>query len=456
MQTSSTPDSDTAEATPRSEIEIKCFDPDNPAAPCPICDGMGWIKYDVPVMHHDFGRLVRCPNATQEADAERRERLRRLGNLSAYADKRLENFNTTPSGYSSYYAASLASAHGVAVDFAKNPVGIVVFEGGTGCGKTHLATGIGNIHLEQGNPVWFMNAPDLLDHLRSTYRSDSDLAYDELFERVRTVDLLILDDLGTENPSAWAQEKLYQLIDHRYIRRMPTVITTNHRVEDMEPRLRSRLLDHSPGRSRRIIVAAPDYRTGNRAQDSLENSLNTYNQLNFSTFELDTKMLPAERDHLHRMVQAAYTYAENPSRWITFTGQYGTGKTHLAAAIANYLQEQTGNAIFVTIPDLMDHLRQTFDPRTAARFDHRFEMVRNAKYLVLDDLKSDYNSPWVKEKLFQIIDYRYVRVLPTIFTISDENFNKLEARMMSRIVDTRVNTIHQITTPPYSSRIRRK
>lgn len=454
MPTSSTPDAGEVDAA--SLTEVKCFDPEQSGQPCPICGGMGWIKYDVPVQHPDFGRLVRCPNATEEADAARRERLRKLGNLNAYVDKRLDNFNPSPSGYSSYYVASLNSAYGAAVSFAQNPLGILVFEGGTGSGKTHLAAAIGNIHLERGKPVWFMNAPDLLDHLRSTYRSDSDLAYDELFERVRSVDLLILDDLGTENPSAWAQEKLYQLIDHRYINRMPTVMTTNHRVEDMEPRLRSRLLDHSPDRARRIIVAAPDYRTGNRAQDSLENSLNTYSQMTFINFDLDSANLAAEHEHLKRMAKAAYAYAENPEGWITFTGQYGTGKTHLAAAIANHLHERTGSAILVTIPDLMDHLRQTFDPRSVARFDHRFEMVRNAKYLVLDDLKSDYNSPWVKEKLFQIIDYRYVRVLPTIFTLSDDSFKDLEKRVMSRIVDTRINTIHQLTIPPYTTRIRRK
>ena len=38
--------------------------------------------------------------------------------------------------------------------------------------------------------------------------------------------LLVLDDLGTESASAWAREKLFQIIDYRYVAKLPTVITT--------------------------------------------------------------------------------------------------------------------------------------------------------------------------------------------------------------------------------------
>lgn len=449
MQTSSNPEN----SHELSAISIKCFDPDNLSEPCPICEGKGVIKHNVEVGHSDFGKLFRCPNSVSEADSERKEKLRRLGNLDAYFDKTLENFYVSIPGYSNNHNLSLGLALKAAQEFISNPSAIIVFEGVTGSGKTHLAAAIGNAFLEFGRPVWLMNAPDLLDHLRSTYSPNSDVGYDQMFERVRTVDLLILDDLGIENPSPWAQEKLFQIIDYRYTHLLPTVITTNTRIEDMEARLRSRLLDHHQDRARRIVINAPDYRTNGRTQGFISNSLNSYSSMTFDTFNVNTTSSESEYSNLRRIFEAAINYASKPQGWFILIGDYGTGKTHLAAAIANHVNQQS-SAILVTIPDLMDYLRQTFDPSINQRFDYRFELVRDSKLLVLDDLKSDYSSSWVKEKLFQILDYRYVRNLPTVITASSDNYNNLDARINSRVSDIRTCITYSIEAKSYSKRIR--
>ena len=83
---------------------------------------------------------------------------------------------------------------------------------------------------DEGDTVFFSIVPDLLDHLRAAFAPTSELTYDALFERVRESGLLVLDDLGAENGTAWATEKLFQLINYRYNYRMPTVITTNARL----------------------------------------------------------------------------------------------------------------------------------------------------------------------------------------------------------------------------------
>ena len=69
------------------------------------------------------------------------------------------------------------------------------------------------------------------------------MSYDELFEEVRQAPLLILDDLGTQSATPWAREKLYQILNHRYVAHLPTVITTANRIEDVAPRIQSRMLD---------------------------------------------------------------------------------------------------------------------------------------------------------------------------------------------------------------------
>ena len=57
-----------------------------------LCENLGVIRYDVPVGDPRFGKLFRCPNNPIEADTERHERLRRISNLDAYADKNFYNF----------------------------------------------------------------------------------------------------------------------------------------------------------------------------------------------------------------------------------------------------------------------------------------------------------------------------------------------------------------------------
>ena len=76
--------------------------------------------------------------------------------------------------------------------------------------------------------------------------------------QVRRAHFLILDDLGTESATTWAKEKLYQLFNYRYNAGLPTVITTSQEIDDLDPRLRSRMLDRS--RCQIWLITAPSYR----------------------------------------------------------------------------------------------------------------------------------------------------------------------------------------------------
>jgi len=100
--------------------------------------------------------------------------------------------------------------------------------------------------------------PDLLDHLRSTFGPNSNVTYDELFEEVRSAPMLILDDLGTQNATSWAREKLYQILNHRYVSNAPTVITTANSIDEVDPRIRSRMLDTR--RCAIYAITAPSFR----------------------------------------------------------------------------------------------------------------------------------------------------------------------------------------------------
>jgi DNA replication protein DnaC len=145
-----------------------------------------------------------------------------------------------------------------ALNFAENPAGWLVLTGTFGCGKTHLAAAIANYRANHGYPPLFITVADLLDHLRATFSPSSLVSYDKLFEQVRMTDLLILDDLMTQSATPWAREKLYQLFDYRYNARLPTVITMNETLEEVDPRLRSRMLDRA--RCKIYAMNVPPYR----------------------------------------------------------------------------------------------------------------------------------------------------------------------------------------------------
>jgi len=204
------------------------------------------------------------PSLSQVCVVEERKPpiFQQVGSLGAELLSKMtfESFDTRGLNANDEQQRNLELAFRTARRFAESPEGWLVLLGGYGCGKTHLAAAISNYRLRKAEPVFFIVVPDLLDHLRSTFSPDSVVTYDELFERVRSTPLLILDDLGTQTASPWAREKLYQIINHRYNGRLPTVITSSNSLDEIEDRLSSRMGDLRL--STVINVIAPDYRGG--------------------------------------------------------------------------------------------------------------------------------------------------------------------------------------------------
>ena len=103
----------------------------------------------------------------------------------------------------------------------------LLLKGSCGTGKTHLAVSILRETAESGIPGMFVVVPDLLAKLRASF-GQKDGKATELVEAAKNAPLLVLDDLGTEDPKAWVIELIYVLINHRYEHMLPTVITTNY------------------------------------------------------------------------------------------------------------------------------------------------------------------------------------------------------------------------------------
>ncbi len=382
------------------------------------------------------------------------ERLRKLSNLKAFVDKTFDNYDV-PEHYPYKQYESVDHALKTALHFAQEMDGWLLLQGVYGTGKTHLAAAIGNQRLQQGDMVIFITVPDLLDYLRGGYSPSADMTYDELFERVKDATLLILDDLGVENPSEWAKEKLFQLLNYRYSHKKSTVITTNTPLETLDPRISSRLMDTQV--VARVTIEAPDYRDASPhgAERFLTERLSMYAHMTFDNFDIRTMVTPDERDNLLKAAQAAEEYAHQPNRWILFMGGYGTGKTHLAAAIANQRHLMGDDVLFLTVPDLFDYLKTTFRADSQVSFSKLFGRIRDVPLLVLDDLGTDGKSAWSQEKLFQLLDYRYVAQKATVITTA-KPFDDLNDRLVSRLIDARVCRNIALTVPSYAQRLKRR
>jgi DNA replication protein DnaC len=221
------------------------------------------------------------------------------------------------------------------------------------------------------------------------------------------------------------------------------VILTSVSVEELDDRLRTRLLNAD---------FCQTFSIGERVPAISSSSWGSEFQLQKSmTFEAfgDRPNLPAEqRDNLSEAVRLARDFAKSPDGWLVFMGKNGCGKTHLAAAIVNQRYKSKKPALFVVVPDFLDHLRSTFSPDSRISYDRLFEAVKTAPLLVLDDFGEQAGTPWAQEKLYQVINHRYNSRLPTVITTCCAP-DEIETRISSRLVDPRISLLFNITAPDY-------
>lgn len=414
-----------------------------PEPACPLCKGAGYVYRDVPVDHPDFGKAVPCECTARQFEARRRQLLRERSNLGPFERLTFENLRPEGRTDDPFEQARFRNAYETARAYADEPQGWLVLTGASGTGKTHLAAAIANRCLDRGLAAYFAVTPDLLDYLRATFSPSSDVTYDELFDYLRQVDLLVLDDFGVHAGTPWAHEKLFQLINYRYAARLPTVVVVAGPLDLLDDRLRMRLTD--PDLARVVELGAGRPR-GLGLFEPLK--LELLRQMTFENFELRTDLDPDQSDNLAMAYDLARNFAENPEGWLVFLGTCGCGKTHLAAAIANHRLKRRQPVVFAVVPDLLDYLRSTFNPDSRITYDELFESLRTTPVLILDDLGAHSSSPWAQEKLYQLINYRYNARLPTVIT-SNHRLEEIDPRLASRMSDRRLSTVVTILAPDY-------
>ena len=429
----------------RGDVEVDVDASDR----CEVCEGRGFISVSDPEQGPHAAKLVYCSVCRNPDSSGQKDSLTRYSKLGALSQVTFAA--TEPEGLASDLASRQSFAHGFAqaVRYADDPQGWLVLTGPARVGKTHLAAAVANHCIENGRTTFFITVPDLLDHLRTAYAPDSETGYDSLFDQVRDVPLLILDGLGVHSATPWAQEKLFQLLNHRRVGSLPTVITVHGPLGRIEESIRARV-EGIAGQST-ILQLGRFNRTLALGIGSIRPEM--LRRMTFDNFDPrgSPKASAQERDTLRQALDAAKTYAQSPEGWLFIAGARGSGKTHLAVAIAGECIHRGWQVFFAFVPTLLDHLRTTYSPNSAVGFDELFEQVLDGELLILDDLGAETSTAWAEEKLYQIIVHRHEARLPTVITttaIMDE-LEESKPRLASRLVDWQVIQPLPIDAPNY-------
>lgn len=122
----------------------------------------------------------------------------------------------------------------------------ILFYGPTGTGKTYLACCIANELIANGISAMVTSLPTMLNIIQNGRNGESE----KLYDRIRNVRLLVIDDIGVESKSAYRMEVAYQIIDTRYRSGKPLIVTTNLSKEQLmnpssleEERIYERILE---------------------------------------------------------------------------------------------------------------------------------------------------------------------------------------------------------------------
>ena len=191
-------------------------------APCPFneCDGDGWLVDDAT----RTATPCRCRAQRQAAIRTRSltreipERYRHIGPSSPEVEElaaRAPSQVRVARRFSETVSQRLDAGEGLG------------FHGSVGTGKTMLAFMITKAALDAGRTAAVFSFPRLLAAIRDSYRDDASDGYGAFLDRLVSVDLLQLDDLGAERPTEWAAEQIFLVIDGRYEAKRSVVYTTN-------------------------------------------------------------------------------------------------------------------------------------------------------------------------------------------------------------------------------------
>src|SRR5690348_3609238 len=248
---------------------------------CPLCRGTGWKL--VPRLDSPAGRVAVACDCGMQVRSERIIERAHIPKRYEHCD--FESYSTdvgaTPQQTDSLKRAKLLS-QGFVRDYPGAAEKGLLLMGPSGVGKTHLAVAALKDLIRRGHAGLFCDYRELLKEIQASYNPSSESTEMGILEPIRTVEILVLDDLGASKPSAWVLDMIGLVLNARYNEKRVTILTTNYLDETAagsEPparlpsgqrvavkedaladrigaRMRSRLFEMC----RTVVMDAPDFR----------------------------------------------------------------------------------------------------------------------------------------------------------------------------------------------------
>lgn len=224
---------------------------------CKICNNTGWIVDENNVAVPCKCRSKRILN----------NRIKFASIPEAFKDIRLSTFSL------SYYSdkATINEVVQTVKYYLNNldemeleGVGLYLYSATKGSGKTRLATSLANeLIYEHDMGVRFATSLDIIQEIKSTWnKSEETYSESKLIHYLTTVEVLVIDDFGTEVHKDWIDDKFYQIINKRYIEKLITIFTSNYSLSELEydSRITNRIKErvyqvHFPEESLRDSIA---------------------------------------------------------------------------------------------------------------------------------------------------------------------------------------------------------
>lgn len=147
-------------------------------------------------------------------------------------------------------------------DMRKNGMGLYLYSGTKGSGKTRMAASIANELIKTKRlQVKFAGSMQIVNEIKATW-DDRDRSESKLLTALASVQVLVIDDFGTELPKDWIGERFYSIINGRYQDKLITILTSNMSLPDLryDDRITNRIKErtfqlHFPEESVRDLIA---------------------------------------------------------------------------------------------------------------------------------------------------------------------------------------------------------
>jgi DNA replication protein DnaC len=248
---------------------------------CSLCRGTGWK-----LMPRPDGAAGKIAVACDCGMEERSERVIERAHIpKRYEHCDFESYSTdvgaTPQQTDSLKRTKLLT-QGFVRDYPGAAEKGLLLMGPSGVGKTHLAVAALKDLIRRGHVGLFCDYRELLKEIQASYNPASESTEMGILEPIRTVEILVLDDLGASKPSDWVRDIVGIVLNARYNERRTTIITTNYydnpaqegeatrlpsgklvmpaREDSLEQRIGSRMRSRLFEMCRTVEVIAPDFR----------------------------------------------------------------------------------------------------------------------------------------------------------------------------------------------------